>query len=262
MKLSFAIVGLIALAGAANAQVSYTGGTFSENFDQLPTTSPGSSPFSSTIGAQFAIPGMTNPWTVTKNAGTSTNAMPFSADTGALNSGGIYSYGNVGSGERALGSLASGSNSPTFGVMITNNTGTVLTSFTIAFTQEAWRGSTSTNNVLTFGWATSNTAGFSDSNFLTASGAAADAINSDIIGPPFGSTNGAINPPATALRGNTYAVVLNPGDRLYLRWSDFNDIGNDAGLAIDDFSFSATPTPGAFGLTGIAGLVALRRRRA
>lgn len=262
MKLSFAMVGLLAVAGAAGAQVSYTGGTYSENFDQLPSTTPSPSPFSPTIGLQHAIPGMTNPWHVTKLSGTGTGNMPFTADAGTNNSGGIFSYGAVGSGERALGSLASGSNVPGFGVMITNNTGTVLTSFTISFTQEIWRTSTATDNVLTFGWATSNTAGVNDSNFLSASGFNADALNSDVIGLPFVTTNGAVNPPATALRGNTYNFTLNPGDRLYLRWQDFNDVGNDGGLSIDDFHFSAVPTPGAFGLAGLAGVAALRRRRA
>jgi hypothetical protein len=56
-----------------------------------------------------------------------------------------------------------------------------------------------------------------------------------------------------------------PGTDLWVRWSDPQVAGADHGLAIDDFSFSATgvPEPASLGLLAAAGapLLAGRRRR-
>jgi hypothetical protein len=65
------------------------------------------------------------------------------------------------------------------------------------------------------------------------------------------------------------------GDTLWIRWVERNDNGNDHGLAIDDFSFSASrsvtpgviPEPasllvwGGVGLLGLA-VVALKKKAA
>jgi hypothetical protein len=51
------------------------------------------------------------------------------------------------------------------------------------------------------------------------------------------------------------ALLFNPGDVLYFRWQDANDGGNDAGLAIDNFSltaFSSVPEPTSLALVGVA----------
>jgi MYXO-CTERM domain-containing protein len=256
---NLAIVALLAVTGSANAQYSFTGSTITENFDGLLSAS---SPFSSTIGVQANVPGLA--WVGTKNAGTGTTAMPYTTDTGAGNSGGIYNYGiAAGNTDRALGALASGSNAATFGVAVTNNSGAAITAFTLNFNSEQYRDSTSSQNFLTFGYATSALAGVTDSNFLTFAGFTANAA-ADVIGN--NATTGtqvALNPPSL----RTYSVTISGlnvpvGSKIYLRWSDFNDVGNDAGLAIDDFRFSAVPTPGATALLGLAGVAALRRRRA
>lgn len=254
---NFAIVALLAVTGSANAQYSFTGSTITENFDGLLS---GPNPFSSTVGVQANVPGLL--WVGTKNAGTGSSAMPYNVDNGGLNTGGIYSYGLTGNTDRALGAIASGSNAATFGVAVTNNSGSAITEFTLNFNSEQYRSSTSTQNFLTFGYATSALAGVTDSNFLTFAGFTSNAA-ADIIGNNPVAANGVINPPDV----RTYSVTISGlnvavGGKIYLRWADFNDVGNDAGLAIDDFRFSVVPTPGATALLGLAGVAALRRRRA
>lgn len=258
MKTTFGIIALLALTGAANAQYSFTGSTITENFDGLLNAA---SPFTSTIGAQANVPGIA--WVATKNAGSGTTAMPYTTDTGAGNSGGVYNYGlSSANPDRALGSVASGSNAPTIGVAVTNNSGAAITEFTIVFRSEQYRSSTTTQNFLTFGWASSALAGVTDSNFLTFAGFTANA-SADVIGDNPVAANGALANPSIRNYSVTISGLNIPaGDKIYLRWSDFNDVGNDAGLSIDDFSFSAVPTPGATALLGLAGVAALRRRRA
>lgn len=256
MKSTFGIVALLALAGAANAQYSFTGSTITENFNGLLSAA---TPFSSTIGVQANVPGIA--WQGAKTAGTGASAMPYTTDTGTGNSGGIFNYGiAAGNSDRALGSLASGSNTPAFGTSFVNNTGAAITEFTINFNSEQYRSSTTSQNFLTFAWGTS--AAVSGSDFLTSAGMTNLAAG-DVIGDNAVTTQGALNPPSL----RSYSVTVSglnvaPGASIFIRWTDFNDIGNDAGLAIDDLSFSAIPTPGATALLGLAGLAGLRRRRA
>jgi len=255
---NFGIIALLALTGAANAQYSFTGSTITENFDGLVSAA---SPFSATVGVQATVPGLV--WVGTKIAGTGTSAMPYTTDNvGSGNSGGIYNYGlATGGTDRALGSLASGSNTPAFGVAIVNNSGSAITEFTLSFNSEQYRSSTTSQNFLTFAWGTSATA--SDSDFLTNASLTGNVLG-DVIGDNPVAANGGLVPNISI---RSYSVTISGlnvgiGDRIYIRWSDFNDFGNDAGLAIDDLSFSAVPTPGATALLGLAGLAGLRRRRA
>jgi hypothetical protein len=60
-------------------------------------------------------------------------------------------------------------------------------------------------------------------------------------------------------------VNLNPNDVIWLRWNDFNISSSDDGLAIDNFSVTASflapiPEPGAMLLTGAASIAIAGRR--
>jgi len=50
------------------------------------------------------------------------------------------------------------------------------------------------------------------------------------------------------------------GQELFIRWQDLNDVGYGATLAIDNFTLTAVPAPGAAALLGAAGLLGRRRR--
>lgn len=265
------IIAFVAVCGtcaSAFAAQSYTGTTYSENFDTLPITPATQGVWSATIGVQANVPGLTaGTWQGAKIGGTGTALMNLVVDSGTSNSGAIFSYGtSSASTERALGALASGTNIAGFGIAITNNSSDALSEFTIAFNGEAWRSSTSstgTPNVLAFAWGLSSTVGLDETNFLTS---ALMSVNTagDIVGPTPVAANAALNPPTVT----GYSVTINGlniavGETIFLRWQDVNDQGNDAGLAIDDFSFNAVavPAPGATALLGLGGLLAARRRR-
>lgn len=249
----------VGLCAPAMATIVYNGGTISENFDTLPTANV-TGVFSATAGVQAAIPGLTA-WSGAKIAGSGTAATNFIANDGTSNTGALFSMGLAGNGERALGTTASGTNVFAFGVDLVNGTGGVLTQVTISFTKEQWRSSTSTNNVLSFAYGLSG-GSITGANFLSDASLSPET-NLDVVGDPFVTTNGALNPPSTALVSYTITGLnWQAGDSLFIRWSDVNDIGNDAMLGIDDFSFAAVPTPGTAALLGLGGLVMARRRRA
>ena len=237
----------LALAGfapVASGQISYTGTTLSENFDTLPAATQ-TAAFSATIGTQVAIPGLTT-WAATKFAGTGTTGPNLTADAGSSFNGHLYSYGAASSMERALGALASGSNAMAFGTEIVNNTGGTITSVTINFTSEFWRSSTLVQNRLVFAYGFSGGV-ITSSNFLTQAGMTAVSAL-DVVGPAPVSSNGALdgnnaaNQAAVSFTINGLSVPA--GSSIYVRWSDTNETGSDAGLAIDNFSFSATVSNG------------------
>lgn len=243
-------VAMAAFASSASGQITYSGTPLTENFDTLPTVTPTPAAFSHVIGTQAGIPGLTA-WQATKVAGssTATTSTPnILADTGTGGSGFLYSYGAASNSERALGALASGSNAMAFGTQITNNSGGTITSITISFTSEAWRSSTSVQNRLVFAYGIGAEGGaITASNFLTQTGmTAVPAL--DVVGPAAVATNGALdgnnaaNQAAVSFTITGLSVPANGS--IFIRWTDTNDAGNDAGLAIDNFTFNATVSTG------------------
>ena len=261
------LASLLLTAGSVSAfaqtiNLSSVGQIYTQDFDSIVATAGA---FSSTSGTQAAIPGLTG-WSGVKLGGTGSTAMNLSADAGTGTTAALYSYGAASATDRALGSLASGTNIPGFGAAFVNNTGATLTSFTLNFTSEFWRSSTSAQNILSFAYGLSG-GGITSANYLSsASMTSFSSLN--VVGPVPVTTNGALNGNDAANQAainQTLALVWNPGDTLFIRWQDANDLGNDAGLAIDNLTFTAIPEPSTYALfAGLAGLTvaALRRRRA
>jgi hypothetical protein len=267
---NFAIVALLAVTGSANAQVSYTGGTYTQNFDTLGNVSG-----TTTLAwaNNSTIPG----WNLFNQTAGGTAITTYLAHDGSVNNGSFYSFGVNGQSDRALGGLASGGaywGSPATGtlagwiaVAITNATATPITDFTVGFNGEQWRTGGTTNPpalsapqsmVLQYGFGATFAA---VSTWNTPGG------NFDWTSPVFNtSTAAAVDGNTTGLVANRGGTISNqnwaPGQTLWVRWIENNDANNDHGLAIDDFRFSAIPTPGATALLGLAGVAALRRRRA
>ncbi len=122
-----------------------------------------------------------------------------------------------------------------------------------------FRSSTSVVNRLTFAYGFSSGT-VTGSDFLSSTGMTGNA-QGDVVGGAPVATNGVVNPALSTLVSFTLTnIVWADGVTLFLRWSDVNDTGNDAGLAVDNFSLSAVPTPGSLALLGLAGLVMRRRR--
>lgn len=263
-----ALLGSLALSSRANAEIVLNTLTYTQNFDSLGTTNVAAA-FSSTIGAISAVPNLNSEWDGTKIGGTGTAATNFNADNGAANSGSLYNYGATGSSERALGAIASGSNAMAFGFQLTNNTGDTIRQIAISFTQENWRSSTTSVNTLTAGWALGSGSVVA-TNYLNADGFN-NISDLNLVGPAAVATNGALDGNLAAnqvLRSTTLTgIEVAQGQSIFFRWQDFNDPGNDAGLAIDNFSLSVTsvPEPASLALLGTVlgagGLLRFRRKR-
>src|SRR5213592_1124986 len=121
-----AAVATISGVGAMTARgdtFTYAGGNYTQNFDRLLSTAatfsfaaagPFNVPDDGGAGGAAALTG----WQYSRVAGT---ASKFTIDNGSNLSGSAYSYGTTGSTERALGSVASGTSTPTFGAVMVNN---------------------------------------------------------------------------------------------------------------------------------------------
>ena len=167
--------------------------------------------------------------------------------TGSGTAGALYSFGVTGTNplaDRALGSVASGTVNPVLqGARLTNNTGSIITSLDISYFGEQWRnGGNGAANTLTFQYQIANAGvitGVTAGLWTTF-----EALN--FTGPVTTGTAAALdgNAPANRLlKSATLAVTVNPGQEIWVRWQDPDDTGGDHGLAIDDFSVTASGVP-------------------
>ncbi|MEY4282028.1 MAG: hypothetical protein RLZ39_1440 [Bacteroidota bacterium] len=223
----------ILLAVTTNAQtVSLTGNnpTYTQDFSTLDTVST------------VASANLPNGWAIFEY-GTSTTTVDnkYKGGSGNSNAGETYSLGTSGSTERALGSLASGSNIPSYGVTFTNNTNKTITSITINYKGEQWRaGQVGRTNVdsLRFLYSTSAT-GLNDTL-----GSWTEDINLMFNTPNMTATTAAgIDGNATGNFTNktgTLTVSIPAGGYIILKWLDKNIGGSDDALSIDDINISFT----------------------
>lgn len=156
-------------------------------------------------------------------------------DDGSSQSGNTFSYGTQGSGDRALGVLASGSLTSTIGAQLRNDSGAALADLDISFFVEQWRlGTPGGADVLTFAYSANATS-------LT-SGTWTPFTGLNAVAPVTAGTEGTrLDGNAAANRAQVSATLqginLAPGASLWIRWSDINDGGVDDALAIDDIVF-------------------------
>src|ERR1051325_9644669 len=192
-----------------------------QNFDTLASTGTSST---TPAGWGFA------------ESGTNANTT-YTAGTGSSATGDTYSFGATGSTERAFGGLQSGSLVPTVGAVFINNTGSAIDSLTISYTGEQWRlGATGRVDRLDFQYSTNATS--------LSSGSYIDVNTLDFTAPVTAGTLGALDGNASANRTiitNTISGLSIPnGATFWIRWASFDASGSDDGLAIDDFSITAT----------------------
>ena len=233
----FALLIVFTFAHQVRSQTSVNslGTPVTENFNTLPN-SGAAAPWSqsSTISGWYAYE--TDPHV---------KAIDIMADSGAQNSGRLYSYGRAGSSERALGSLGSGStDSIVYGWRLKNNTGVTVTAVDISYTGEQWRRAANTNvNKLIFYYKVASSISSIDSTTiknLTSNGYTNySALNFD--GPITGSTASILNgndPANSKAISQSITVNIPAGQEIMILWFDDDDAGNDHGLAIDDVSVS------------------------
>jgi hypothetical protein len=225
----------------ATAQILVSAGSpYTQNFDSLATTGT-----ANTWADNSTLPG----WYASKSVAGAITI--YRADTGALNTGSLYSYGVEGVNpitDRAFGSIASGTpGNFAYGVRFQNDTTLAITNINISYTGEQWRngGNTATQTLAFSYYISSSPITSSDAGNANAWVAfSALSFNS----PTVGTT-------ATALDGNAAAnrqvfpatvltnIVVFPGQEIFFRWLDINDSGNDHALAVDDLTISFTSVP-------------------
>lgn len=235
----------LCLAQTGLSPVLYTsvGSTYTQNFDGLPATGSfaltGKGPFTLSENPIRAL--NLGGWQLLMAAGSNANA-GFATGTGSSTGNGVYSLGNAGSTDRALGSLASGTGIYAFGMILTNQTGATLNNFTVSFTAEQWRKGGSTNkNTWTFRYKTG------PEGRLTDSGLVAEPrlnFNSLITTSPAGSLNGNLLGNQQRISATLSGISWKNGEQLLLRWDDADESGSDDIMAIDNFAFSANLNSG------------------
>ncbi len=220
-------------------------GIYTQNFDTLATS------------------GTANPWTndttiagwfLFNQLSSGTPITAYNADSGTSTAGSFDSYGTTGATDRALGGLASGGayfSAPASGTVAgwvafaaRNTTGATVNTLNVSFDGEQWRngGNTSAQKMgLQYGIGTT---------FGTVSSWTTPGGTFDWTSPIVGATAVALDGNATANRVASVGGALTNlnwanNDTLWLRWVENNDVGSDHGLAIDNFSLSATTGGGA-----------------
>ena len=244
---------LVTLSNAPNANITDTTGlgvilldepisiaavntNYAQNFNTLSNTGPqaGTTP----IG-----------WTYDEN-GTGANGV-YTVSTGSATAGDTYSYGPSGDPDRALGTLASNAVQSTVGGFFVNNTGTTITTLSIAYTGEQWRFGQADANVdrLDFAYSTNAT-------WLDDGGATWTEVNQlDFVSPINSGGVGALDGNNALNRtavGYTIAGLSIPdGASFWLRWVDPNIGGSDDGLGVDDFNLIANIAGGVLSIDDV-----------
>ena len=212
-----------------------SGGTYAQNFDSLANTGT-----ANTWVDNVTLPG----WYASKSLGG--NAVTaYRAGTGSDNSGALYSFGDSGSTDRALGSVASGTpGNFAYGVCLTNDTTVAQTNFTVSYTGEQWRVANASVQKLAFAYQV----GTALTNADAANAQTWTAFPAlDFSSPTTGATAQALpgnDPTNQTVFANIFlsGVVVQPGQELFLRWFDTDDSGFDDGLAIDNLTISFQAT--------------------
>jgi len=226
---------------AGAVPISITGSsTYAQNFDSLASSG---SPIAWVNGATLAG------WYLFRQPAPGTGLTNYSAGDGSSTTGSFWSYGSTGSGERALGGLGSGGTyfgSPASGaiagwiaVAFVNDSGGDFVGFAANWDGEQWRnGGNADAQAMVFEY------GFGAS-FETVATWVAPGGGFDWSSPVHTSSAAALNGNLAANRvagvGGTINASWASGQTLWLRWGERNDTGNDHGLAIDNFTFQATP---------------------
>ncbi|MGA2625365.1 MAG: phospholipase D-like domain-containing protein [Bacteroidota bacterium] len=203
--------------------ITSTGASYSENFDGMGVS-----------GTSYLTG-----WTGIRYAGTGTigATLTLLVSDGSSNTGAVYNVGTTSASDRALGMIASGSTVPRIGAQFVNNTGVTITLINLAGMMEQWRSgsNSSANEIDTFAYSFDATS-LQTGTWTRLSGM--DLMEKLTSATDNAAKNG--NDPAnkTSISGTMSGITWTNGTSMWIRWSDNNDFGNDALLAIDDLTMS------------------------
>lgn len=238
----YAVAALVLLATLALGQTAITDMevTYSQDFNSLDTISTANMTFTDNV----TLPAWYS------------NRFTYRGDNGSSNSGGLKSYGTIGSTERALGFLSSGSASPKAGWRLVNSTGDVIQSLQVSYRMEQWRQGSYTTPP-----ARLDTALFRYQVAATVTNCTTGTWT-EVPELVMVATDSQLSGTAIALDGNDplhqrnvsfrFNVTILDGQEIMITWADTNTFGTDGGIAIDDASVIAYNTMGVAGAPAAA----------
>lgn len=230
MKKLFLLLTAAAGITTAQAQINLTSAnfTYTQDFNTLDNSTTNSS-------------NLPTGWAI-KEVGTSASANNmYRSGAGTSNAGDVYSFGDSASTERALGSVASGTNTPSFGAMFMNTSTDTIGKFVISHKVEQWRAGDTLSKSDTTNFYYSTTA---DSVGDTVAANWTEVPSLMLHSPTPVSTSTSGNSLDGNASGNNYnaldsvTVTVLPGKHLIIKWVDKNCTGSDDGLAIDDLNIT------------------------
>jgi hypothetical protein len=238
---------VLSAAPGAHAQIAFTG-SYQQNFDILGTDTSW-------------LPG----WSGVNATGSPGTPLTLGITTGTTTSGGLYNVGSAGESDRAVGSLATGTVIPRFGVQFQNTSGTTFEGVQLGGVMEQWRsGSSATaNEILTFEYSF-NAQDIDDSLATWHTLAGMDLLERLTQTTTAAALNGNLPENQALLNGNIEDALWLDQGLLTLRWTDFNDTGSDGLYALDNFTLSGmsvVPEPSVYALAGLGLLALLCRPR-
>jgi hypothetical protein len=235
-------------AGISNLSYSAEGSTLTQNFDLLAgssektfyTNDTGSDVLTALgpwdLFSVFSVNELTG-WQVYKTSGTTLNGGTIIMN-GAVGGNATTAFYYLGNPNSADSDVALGANSGTalhgaVGLLLQNNTGKTLTSFTLGYTGEQWKAVGSAQT-LSFKYAIGSAASMND-----ISNGSFTAVNQLNFTTPTTGGSGATDGNTVNYRTNishtVSGITWQNGERLVLRWD-----GSSGQMAIDDVSFSAS----------------------
>lgn len=247
MKTTAFIILSVIVPSICSAQINYSGGTYSQDFNSLQD------------GAIFTdYTTMPPGWRVSHGSYVWSNG-----STGYSANYGTYCLASAaGDADKALGLVIGSTGQAYFGADIRNTSGTTLTSFTLSYFEEQWvEGAvTSSDQAIPFQYSIG-------ASSLT-SGSYIGFASLDMHSIHDGSgTFTALDGNASANRQLITATVSGiswaPNQDLWIRWSGVSlPFNSSHAMAVDDLSFSAVPEPSAslLALCAFALRVYCRRR--
>ena len=223
--LAFGLAFGLAVPVRAQVSVGAAGVAVSQNFNGLASS-----------GSSTSLP---TGWVLLEQ-GAGANAS-YAADNGGNSTGNTYAYGSTAAPDRALGALRSAALAPLVGASFVNNSADTFIGLDIAYTGEQWRlGGTGRFDRLYFQYSTNATA-------LTDPAATWTAVTVlDFVGKlstgSVGAKDGNSAANRDAISGTIANLSIAPSETFWIRWVDQDVVGADDGLAVDDFTLTATGT--------------------
>ncbi|MBX7158432.1 MAG: hypothetical protein K1X66_08625 [Verrucomicrobiae bacterium] len=213
-------------AVVAQVSINVLPTTYSQNFDSLGNANV-------IWFDNITLPG----WFLTQQTNAVTNLVVSDGNGGSFD---FYNYGSVGAPDRALGSIASVDTTAFYGLRFTNASLQTITNMVIAYTGEQWRVGNLNDvipDTLQFFFRVGGTDFLADTNNVGWTPVPTLNFNSpqNPGGPGVAVLDGNNTTNRTLVLGNILTMVA-PGEEVWLRWFDKDDLNGDHGLAIDDLS--------------------------